>query len=63
MTLPDLIRSSRERAALSQRELGDATGIDKSTLSRLENGRRTPTFPHVRALVRELGLDANEVLK
>lgn len=38
------LRRVRERRKLTLAELADATGISKSTLSRLENGQRKPSL-------------------
>ena len=36
-----LLRATRERMGLSLSDVAEQTGIDKSTLSRIENGKRS----------------------
>lgn len=36
----DALRTIRERSGLSQTDLADAVGVDRSTISRLEAGER-----------------------
>ena len=36
------LKKIRERLGLSQREIGDITGVDPHTLSRYERGKLTP---------------------
>ncbi len=40
ITLGQKIRSAREIAALSQRDLADRIGLDQSAVSRLERGQQ-----------------------
>lgn len=42
-SLGDRIRTLRERAGLTQKELSDKINISNTTLSQYENGRRTPS--------------------
>jgi len=58
----DLLRGFRERARMSQGALSKAVGIDKSYVSKLENGaRRVTTRDLALALAQALGLTADEV--
>lgn len=40
---PALVRLARQRAGLTQSELADVLGVDRSAVSRYEHGRRVPT--------------------
>ncbi|KZM35202.1 helix-turn-helix domain-containing protein [Oerskovia enterophila] len=42
--VPARLRRARRKRALTLAELGERTGISKSTLSRLESGRRKPSL-------------------
>lgn len=53
----ELLRAYRARSGLSQVRLAAAAGIDRSFLSRLENGQRWPSRVVVLRLARPLGLD------
>jgi len=44
MLQPDDIRRTRKAQGLSLRELGKKTGIAHSTISRIENGKVSPTW-------------------
>lgn len=45
MSIGRRIHQLRSEARLTQREIGEATGLAVSYLSRVENGRLTPTLP------------------
>lgn len=45
MSVGRKIHQLRSESRLTQRELGDVTGLAVSYLSRVENGRLTPTIP------------------
>ena len=42
--LPDIIRSYRHRAGLSQQQLADSVGVSKGFISALEGGRSAPSL-------------------
>ena len=48
---PDRLRSLRERALLSQREVERLTGISDSTIAYLETGRHRPQSETLRKLL------------
>jgi transcriptional regulator with XRE-family HTH domain len=50
------LRSIREQAGLSQRELAERAGCNVFTLSKLERGTQEPAWPLVLALARALGV-------
>ncbi len=60
--LPAAIRAERVKRGLSQRELGERLGVRQTAISHLALGRNAPRLPHFAALIRELELDATEVL-
>lgn len=39
-----VLRAARERAGLTQEELAQEAGLDRSYISQLENGRKGPTL-------------------
>ena len=57
------IRSARERAGHGQRELADATGIPRTHLSQLEDGRRSrATLEQLNLLAQALGVSLQHLL-
>jgi len=52
----------RQRAKLSQAEVGRAVGVDGPTICRWEQGTRTPRQPHADAYAELLRRLADEVL-
>jgi transcriptional regulator with XRE-family HTH domain len=46
-----LLRTERKRARLTQRELGDRTGIPQSTIARIETGQTDPRASTLNALL------------
>lgn len=57
------LKAARKRAKLTQDELAAITGLDQTTISSLETGRKTnPTFDTVMRLSKALGV-APEQLK
>jgi transcriptional regulator with XRE-family HTH domain len=60
--LGGLIKTERERAGLTVRQLADAAGLVPSTVSRLETGQiATPRPDHLQRLARALGIDVEEL--
>jgi transcriptional regulator with XRE-family HTH domain len=51
----DLIRESRLRAGLTQRELAAGAGTTQSAIARWESGRADPKFETVRRVMRAAG--------
>ncbi len=58
-----LLRSARLRNGLSLRELGRRTGVTASLLSQIENGKSDPSVSTLSALVSELGLSLDALLR
>jgi transcriptional regulator with XRE-family HTH domain len=54
---PELVRTARRHAGLSQRALAEAAGVDASTVAAVEAGRRSPGADVLSALVRAAGLE------
>jgi len=53
----------RKRSGLSLRGLEDASGVDRSTISRIENGEyQRPSPSNLTKLAAGLGIDASELL-
>ena len=69
MSVGRKIRQLRLESHITQRELGEATGLDVSYLSRVENGRLTPTLPTLTKIADALSVplttlfDANATLE
>jgi len=57
------IRSARLSNGLSLRELGRRTGVTASLLSQIENGKSDPSVSTLSALVSELGLSLDALLR
>jgi transcriptional regulator with XRE-family HTH domain len=55
MSPAQLIRSTRERAGLSQRQLALRAGTTQAAVSRLERGLVSPTFETLRQLMLVMG--------
>ncbi len=52
MSAADVIYIARQRAGLSQRELGERAGIAQNAVARIENGHVEPSFALVTRLLR-----------
>lgn len=63
MKLGKKIRRARLRLGLSQSEFGEAIGWDKSQVSRLENGKSSPTLASLRRIAIALGEKIEELLR
>jgi transcriptional regulator with XRE-family HTH domain len=61
VTLPRLKRL-RERAALSQEELGEQAGLARTTVLRLEKGGEAPYPSTIRKLARALGVRPDQLM-
>ncbi|WP_339314687.1 helix-turn-helix transcriptional regulator [Paenibacillus sp. FSL M7-0896] len=42
MVVGSIMRACRERAGLTQEDMGEEMQMDQATISRIENGRQTP---------------------
>jgi len=57
MRAATLLRHSRHRAGMTQRQLAAAAGTPQSTIGRIESGRLNPTLDNLRHLLRAAGHD------
>jgi HTH-type transcriptional regulator / antitoxin HipB len=55
-SLGDAIRHYRTEAGLTQAQLAEAAGLQRSYLSELENGKETEQLKRVFRLLRQLGV-------
>jgi transcriptional regulator with XRE-family HTH domain len=55
-----MIRTSKN---ITQSELADLIGVDKSFVSNIENGETNPTLSTISSLAKALGISTNELLK
>mgnify|MGYP000913815507 FL=1 len=64
MNLAEFIRSKREELNLSQRQLGIASGLSNTVISKIENGERTePDVDTLRKLASALKVNVIELMK
>ena len=56
------LRAARERALLTQEELGNRAGVQPLTISRIETDKVEPRYSTIRKLAKALGIDAAELL-
>lgn len=67
LTIQDILarnlRQARTRVGISQEELADRAGVDRTYVSGIERGLRNPTISIVARLAAELGLEAAELLE
>ncbi len=63
-TLANIVKNSREKLGISQRELSRRTGIDNNTISNIEKGqRKKPNILSLRKLSFALKLNLEELMK
>ncbi|WP_156765218.1 helix-turn-helix domain-containing protein, partial [Mycobacterium sp. 1245852.3] len=69
-TTPDIdllvrqrLRELRAQRGLTLQEVGERAGIDVSTLSRLESGKRRLALDHLPRLARALSVSTDELLQ
>lgn len=60
---PSLVRELREEAGLSQRELSRRTGVNRSSIRRLENGAARGEVDTLEILLDCLGYEVEVVVK
>ena len=60
-TLSKLIKTNREKLNISQIELSKKTKINRTMLSKIENGKYTPSIEQLDALCNVLNFDINDV--
>jgi len=57
------LRSIRISRNLSQEELGEITGLDRTYISGLERGKRNPTLKVIALIGLSLGITASQLLE
>jgi transcriptional regulator with XRE-family HTH domain len=60
--LPQRLRELRLKAGLSQAQLADATGLERKSIIRYENGQGTPNGNSLRALSHFFGISVDYLL-
>ena len=56
------IREARQQVGMTQRQLGENTGIDQAVISRMENGRQSITLDQLRNIAKALGVPPCDLL-
>jgi transcriptional regulator with XRE-family HTH domain len=56
------LRAARERALLTQAELGARAGLQPLTISRIETDKVEPRYSTIRKIAKALGVDPGELL-
>jgi len=56
------LRAARERALLTQEELGTRAGVQPLTISRIETDKVEPRYSTIRKLAKALGLEPTALL-
>jgi transcriptional regulator with XRE-family HTH domain len=57
------LRTLREEHLLTQGELGEAAGVSRDQVSRIERDEVDPRFSTIRKLAKALGVDPRELTK
>lgn len=63
MSFSDSLRSARERRGLTQQQVADAMGLDKSTYCGYETGKRSPDVQKLKKLSSILGVSGDILLE
>jgi transcriptional regulator with XRE-family HTH domain len=61
--LGENLKEIRVSKNITQSELAEKLGADKSFVSNIENGKTNPTLSTITSLAKALGVSANELLK
>lgn len=62
-TLKDIIKTSREKLGISQRELARIVNVNNSVIARIEDGTtKKPNYPLLKKIGEELNIDMFELL-
>lgn len=62
MVLGRRLRSLREQGGLKQEELAGKAGVDRGTVSRIENGEQSPRLETLERIARGLGRPVDDLL-
>jgi putative transcriptional regulator len=57
------LRAAREKAGLTQGELGQASGIDDMSISRYERGKNAPSLESAKVLARALNCTVDDLIR
>ena len=60
--LGEAVRARRKALGMSQEELADASGMDRSHLGRLERGERNVTLLNIARIATAVGVKPSELL-
>lgn len=61
--LGENLKKIRTNKNITQTELAEKLGVDKSFVSNIENGKTNPTLSTITNLAQSLGVSTNELLK
>lgn len=61
--LGENLKEIRVSKHITQSELAEKLGADKSFVSNIENGKTNPTLSTITSLAKALGITSNELLK
>jgi len=62
VSFPQALRDRRRDRRLTQRDLGKALRVSRTTIAHFEKGRCTPTLPHLYSLLKRLDISSGELL-
>jgi len=57
------LKKIRTEKNITQTDLAEKLGVDKSFISNIENGKNNPTLSTITNLAQALGVSTNELLK
>ena len=57
------MRRIRLEKGMSQGDISPKVGMDRASISNIENGKRNPTLANVEKIAKALGISADELLK
>ncbi len=63
MSFPEKLKSIRTAAGITQQHMANELGVDKTTYSGYETGRRQPDIPKLRRLAQVLQVPADQLLE
>ncbi len=61
-SFPQALRERRRDRRLTQAQLGKSIQVGRTTIAHFENGRCTPTLPHLYGLLNRLDIQSKELL-
>ena len=63
MSFAENFRAARLATGLTQQQVADALGLDRSTIAQYERGVSTPIFKNIPKLCEILSINVNELFK